>query len=102
MVFASSLTEPILVSNMEEKYALEKQMKEKELQQQQLDAEQQVRLERQKIISIAVGAGLILALALAFVLLKRNEEKRRSNMVGNKVYLTTVMIDGDVQNIVWR
>jgi len=69
------------VTRMEEKYALEKQMKEKELQQQQLDAEQQVRLERQKIISIAVGAGLILALALAFVLLKRNEEKRRSNML---------------------
>lgn len=69
------------VTQMEEKYALEKQMKDKELQQQQLDAEQQSRLERQKIISIAVGAGLILALAFAFLLLKRNEEKRRSNLL---------------------
>lgn len=69
------------VTKMEEKYALEKQIKDKELQQQQLDAEQQARLERQKIISIAVGVGLILTLALVILLLKRNEEKRRSNLL---------------------
>jgi len=69
------------VASMEEKYALEKQIKERELQQQHEDALQHARLQRQRLISVAIGVGLLLSLALAFVLLKRNEEKRKTNLL---------------------
>ncbi len=69
------------VMRMEEKYALEKQIKERELQQQHADVLQYARLQRQRLISVTIGFGLLLSLALAFVLLRRNEEKRRTNVI---------------------
>jgi len=69
------------VTRMEEKYAMEKQIKERELKQQHEDELQNARLQRQRLISIMISVGLILSLALAFVLLKRNEEKRKTNIL---------------------
>lgn len=69
------------VTRMEEKYAMEKRIKENELQQQHAEELQHARLQRQRLISVAIGVGLLLSLALAVVLLKRNEEKRKTNLL---------------------
>ena len=86
------------VTRVEERYAMEKRIKERELQQQHEDALQRARLQRQRLISIAIGVGLVFSLALAYVLLKRNEEKRKTNQILEAKNLAIMSQKEEIEN----